>query len=168
MPTILVAYSTVSGSTKEIAEAVAKTLRESGLEVDIQPSKEVRSFAGYGAVVLGAPLYMFRWHKPAIRFLSRHREALKKLPVAVFASGPTNQVEKEFEDARGHLAKALAKFPWLTPVASEVFGGKFDPMSLRFPYNLIPAMKQMPVSDIRDWDKIRAWASALPAKFGSV
>jgi len=35
---------------------------------------------------------------------------------------------------------------------------------LRFPMNLIPALKQMPASDIRDWTALRAWAhgSAAP------
>jgi hypothetical protein len=36
---------------------------------------------------------------------------------------------------------------------------------LGFPYNLIPALKQMPASDIRDWPAIRAWASGLAAQF---
>lgn len=52
-------------------------------------------------------------------------------------------------------------FPWFEPVAIEVFGGKFDPATLRFPYNLIPALKHMPANNIRDWTAIRAWASGL-------
>jgi menaquinone-dependent protoporphyrinogen oxidase len=84
----LVAYATSYGSTREVAEAVAATLREHGLEVDIQPMRQVRTLAGYSAVVLGAPLYMFRWHKDARRFLSRNRQALTELPVAIFALGP--------------------------------------------------------------------------------
>jgi hypothetical protein len=30
--------------------------------------------------------------------------------------------------------------------------------------NLIPAMKKMPASDIRDWTAIRKWATELAAK----
>ena len=162
---ILVAYATTHGSTAEVAETVAETLREAGFAADARPARDVRNLAEYAAVVLGAPLYMFRWHKDARRFLSRHRGALTQKPVAVFALGPFNNEESEFQGAREQLDKALAKYPWLSPVAIEVFGGKFDPAGLRFPYNLIPAMKQMPVTDIRDWEAIRAWASALPAKF---
>jgi len=90
---ILVAYTTRNGSTQEVAEAVATTLREHGLEVDIQPMRQVRTLADYQAVVLGAPLYMFRWHKDALRFLSRHREALTERPVAIFALGPFHDVD---------------------------------------------------------------------------
>ncbi len=93
---VLVGYATHYGSTQEVAEAVAATLRECGLEVDIQSMRKVRTLAGYSAVVLGAPLYMFRWHKDARRFLSRHREALTQRPVAIFALGPvTTGDEKE-------------------------------------------------------------------------
>ena len=67
---ILVAYATRYGSTQEVAEAVAETLRDRGLEVDIGPMRDVRALDQYHAVVLGAPLYMFHWHKDALHFLS--------------------------------------------------------------------------------------------------
>lgn len=162
---VLVAYATRYGSTQEVAEAVAATLRERGLEVDLQPMRQVRTLDQYRAVVLGAPLYMFRWHKDAINFLERHRAALTALPVAIFALGPFHAEEKEFQEVRGQLDKELAKFPWLTPKVIEIFGGKFDPEKLTFPHNLVPALKKMPASDARDWTVIRAWASDLAAQF---
>ena len=162
--TVLVGYTTRNGSTQEVAEAIAATLRKNGREVDIMPMRNVRSLAGYRMLVLGAPLYMFRWHKDAKAFLSRHQKALKELPVAVFAMGPFHDEEKEWQDVRAQLDKELANFPWFAPAAREVFGGKFDPAKLRFPLNLIPAMKKMPASDIRDWAAIRAWADGLASK----
>ncbi len=162
---ILVTFSTVYGSTQEVAERVAATLREQGLEVDLQPVKQVRSLDAYRAVVLGAPLYMFHWQKDALNFLSKYRSALAQKPVAIFALGPVNNVEKEFQDARAMLDKELAKYSWLTPVAIEIMGGRMDPSKFRFPHNLIPAMNKLPASDIRDWAAIRTWASNLPAKF---
>jgi menaquinone-dependent protoporphyrinogen oxidase len=106
---------------------------------------------------------MFHWHKDALHFLARHREALTQRPVAIFALGPFHAEEKEFQEVRGQLDKELAKFPWLTPAAITIFGGKFDPQKLTFPHNLVPALKKMPASDIRDWTAIRAWASTLAA-----
>jgi menaquinone-dependent protoporphyrinogen oxidase len=147
-----------------VAETIAATLRESGLMVDVKPAKQVRSLAGYSAVVLGAPLYMFNWLKEARDFVSGQRTALEKLPVAVFALGPTEEKDEDWTEARKQLDKVMLKFPWLKPVAIELFGGKFDPTRLTFPYNLIPALKQMPVSDIRDWEAIRAWANGLTEK----
>jgi menaquinone-dependent protoporphyrinogen oxidase len=162
---ILVAYATRAGSTQEVAEAVTTTLREAGLVVDIQPLRKVDSLEGYEAVVIGAPFYMFRWHKDALGFLKRHQGALSSRPAAVFALGPYNDVEKEWNDVRAQLDKALAKFPWFAPVAVQVFGGKFDPATLRPPYSLLPGMKKLPVTDIRDWQAIAAWARELVAKF---
>jgi len=159
----LVGYATRSGSTQEVAETIAATLREDGLTVVCQPLKEVQTLDGYGAVVLGAPLYMFRWHKDAMRFLSRHRQALTERSAAVFASGPIEDNVQQWQDARGHLDKELLKFPWFAPVAVEIIGGKFDPAKLTFPYNLLPALKRMPASDLRDWTAIRAWAHGLTA-----
>ncbi|GAI87930.1 unnamed protein product, partial [marine sediment metagenome] len=86
---ILVAYASSYGSTQEIAEVISKTLRSQGLVVDLQPIRNVRTLEGYSAVVLGAPLYMFHWHKDARHFLSQHRKILAdNLPVAIFAGGP--------------------------------------------------------------------------------
>ena len=161
---VLVGYATRNGSTREVAEEIATTLRNDGIEVEVQPMRNVRTLAGYRMLVLGAPLYMFRWHKDALSFLSKHQEALKGLSVAVFALGPFHDEETEWQEVRSLLEKELAKFPWFAPVAHEVFGGKYDPAKLRFPLNLIPALKKMPASDIRDWAAIREWARALAKK----
>ena len=162
--TILVAYATRSGSTQEVAAAIVEALREKGREVDLQPAREVRALDKYRAVVLGAPFYMFRWHRDALGFLSRHRRALESRPVAIFALGPTNRDDFGKPEVSGQLDKALSQYPWLKPAATALFGGKWDPQKLTFPYNLIPALKQMPLSDIRDWAAIRAWAGDLAAK----
>jgi menaquinone-dependent protoporphyrinogen oxidase len=159
---VLVAYATRYSSTQEVAEAVAAMLRERGLEVDIQLMRDVRTLGQYRAVVMEAPLYMFRWHKDARHFLSRLREALMERPVAIFALSPFHIDEKEWQGSRAQLEKELAKFSWLRPIALELFGGKFDPAKLRFPFNM-PALKRMQASDIRDWTAIRAWASNLAA-----
>jgi menaquinone-dependent protoporphyrinogen oxidase len=161
---ILVAYATRYGSTQEVAESIAATLRDGGTAIDCRPLKEVKTLEGYSGVVVGAPLYMFHWHKDAKSFLSRHRQALMARPVAVFAMGPLKDEAKDWQDVRAQLEKELAGFPWLAPVAAEVFGGKHDPAKLTFPHNLIPALKQMPATDIRDWAAIRAWAISLTAK----
>jgi menaquinone-dependent protoporphyrinogen oxidase len=158
---ILVAYATTYGSTQEIAAVIAETLQKSGSTVELQAMRQVRSLAGFGGVVLGAPLYMFHWHKDALGFMNRHEQALKKLPAVVFALGPFNDVEDEWKEVRSEITKELAKFPWFAPAAVEVFGGKFDPTKLRFPWNWVPALKNMPASDNRDWAAIRAWAERV-------
>lgn len=163
---VLVAYASKYGSTQEVAEKIAATLRENDLLVDLKPIREVKPLEEYTAIVLGAPLYMLHWHKEARGFLSKHREDLTKRQVAVFALGPLHDEEKEWKEIRAQLDKELAKFPWLAPIAIEIFGGKFDPEKLRFPDNIIASLPasplhKMPASDVRNWTVIRAWASNL-------
>jgi len=162
MPTkILMGFATRYGSTQEVAETIATDLRSQGFAVDVMPAKAVHSLDGYQAVVLGAPLYMFHWHKDVLTLLNRNRKILEKLPVAVFALGPFHNKEEELKSAREQLDKELAKLPWLRPLAVETFVGKFDPDKLGFPFNLIGPMKQMPPSDERDWPAIHDWANHL-------
>lgn len=163
---ILVAFATKYGSTREVAERIATSLREKGVDADVEQSRDVRDLDGYDAVVLGAPLVMHHLHKDALHFLSRHRRTLADLPVAVFALGPVHDPrdDKEWQDSRAQLDAELAKSPWLAPRAVEVLGGKFDPALLRFPLNKLAGAA--PASDARDWDAIRAWAQTLPATLG--
>jgi menaquinone-dependent protoporphyrinogen oxidase len=166
---ILVTYASSYGSTQEVAEDIAATLRAQGAEVDLRPIREVRTLTGYSAVVLGAPLYMFHWHKDAHHFLAKfQRDLVNGLPVAIFAGGPIEDSVEQWQDRRRDLDQELAKHPWLTPVSVQLIGGKFDPAKLRFPYSLLPALRKMPACDLRDWEAIRAWASALPEKFQPV
>jgi menaquinone-dependent protoporphyrinogen oxidase len=163
---ILVTYATRYGSTQEVADAVAAALREGGLGVDVQPVRAVRTLEGYGVVVLGAPLYIGRWQKGTHSFLARHRKALRQQPVAIFTLGPIREDEKQWRMVRAQLEKELAKHPWLSPLAVELFGGKYDPAMLRFPDNVIATspgtpLYQTPASDLRDWAAIRAWAGGL-------
>jgi menaquinone-dependent protoporphyrinogen oxidase len=84
-------------------------------------------------------------------------------PVAIFAGGPMGKGdEKEWQGVRGQLDKELAQFPWLTPISIELVGGKLDPTKEHFPVSLFT--RWVPASDLRDWDAIRAWASALAHK----
>lgn len=155
--TLLVAFGSKHGSTQEVAEAVAERLRASGREVDLRHAADVDDLTPYGGVVLGGSLYVGRWHEDARRFLSRYREELSALPLAVFALGPKTAEQKDLADARTQLDKALSKTPELEPRSVAVFGGVIDPSKLRFPLNRLPA------SDARDWDAIGAWADELGA-----
>jgi menaquinone-dependent protoporphyrinogen oxidase len=164
---ILVTYASTHGSTHEIAEVITETLNNHGLVVDLLPMRKVRSLDKYHAVVLGAPIYIFRWHKDAQRFLSRYQNRLiNDLPVAVFAGGPFSTGEEvEWQEIRSRFDQTLANYPWFKPFSVEIVGGRFDPASLRFPWNLIPALRQMPPNDLRDWNAIRTWAAGLATKF---
>lgn len=160
---ILVTYASMSGSTQEIAEVVCQELNNLGQPAELLPCRQVSSLAGYRAVVVGIPIYMFHLHKDALRFFQRCQRELPALPVAVFAGGAYGpNAETDSVEVRKNLDAELAKITWLRPVSVQLVGGRFDAARLRFPYNLIPALKQAPPSDARDWEQIRGWAKSLP------
>lgn len=151
MSAVLVAYATKNGSTREVAESIAATLRERGDDVDVLPAGQVRNpIAGRDLVVLGASIYSGRWHRDAHRFLKRHRGELLTIPVAVYGMGPREADEEAWRRSRGQLDRALAKRDWLTPAATALFGG-VDP----------PRRRGGPRRDQRDWEAIRGWANAI-------
>ena len=160
---ILLAYATRFGSTQEVAESITASLREAGLEVELLPMQEVKRLDNYGAVVLGAAIYNTRWHSEAHKFLLQHQEILRQRPVVIFALGPLSTSESAMLRSRHQLDRELEKYPWLKPVAVEMFVGKLDPSKLGF----FERLGTTP-SDHRDWEAIRAWAKALPAQLQRV
>ena len=163
---VLVAFASKYGSTKEVAKAVADVLCESGFAADLQPVSKVRDLAPYGAVVLGAPIYLGSWLADFRRFLAKHQEAFIKHPPAIFTLGPMHSDPNEWKGVRNQLAQELAKYPWLNPSTVELFGGKYDPAKLRIPDSLLTALPAsplhgMPASDARDWQAIRAWTQKM-------
>lgn len=165
--TVLVAYASKRGSTAEIAETVAATLRRAGLEVDLKSVEEVGDLDRYGAVVLGSAVYMKRWRGDARHFLKKHRRALRQVPFWVFSSGPVgdpandnpdwmeppNLVEKVEEmGARGHV----------------VFGGSLplQPRGMMERAMVEGTPKQH--RDRRDWSEIREWAGQVASELVAV
>jgi menaquinone-dependent protoporphyrinogen oxidase len=152
---VLVAYATKRGSTREVAEAIADQLAAHGLETTVARADEVAELAGFDGVVLGGSLYMGRWHADARSFLKRHRKQLEAVPLAVFAMGPLTMEDSDVAGSRKQLDHALAKTPDVAPISIAIFGGVIDPGKLRFPFS------HMPASDARDWDAVRTWADDL-------
>ena len=168
MTQTLVAYGTRYGSTREVAEAVAATLEEQGVETDVKQAREVRSVDGYDAVVLGTPLYMGALHKDVRALLERSREALEHTPWALFALGPI-RADDGLDGSREQLTKALAKLPAPTPASTAVFVGAYDPARLGFKDKMVAALPASPLHgepahDDRDWEAIRAWVATLPGR----
>ncbi|MGE5229256.1 MAG: flavodoxin domain-containing protein [Deltaproteobacteria bacterium] len=165
MTQVLVAYGTRYGSTREVAEAVGATLGEQGIDADVRQARAVRSLDGYGAVVLGTPLYMGALHKDVRALLERHHEALEHTPFALFALGPV-KADDGLDGAREQLSTALAKVPAPAPASTAVFVGAYDPGRLRFTDRVIAALPASPLHgepahDDRDWEVIGAWTRAI-------
>ena len=192
MKPILVTYTTMAGSTAEVAQAVADEMEKGGVPVDVRPLAQVPSLDGYAAVVVGGPMIM-GWHRPARAFLKRHRRELQNMPLAVFVTAmsltDTGQTTVDglpvFVDAKlpkppavagrlnfreryaqlsNYVRPILSAVQPARPVSVGVFGGRIEYGRLKW-WAVLFAMViiQAPAADRRNWEAIRQWAAGLPA-----
>src|SRR5512136_1449089 len=81
---ILVTYASQTGSTAGVAQAIGKTLAESGMQVDVRPMQDVHDLAPYRAVVAGSAIHGKLWLPEAMQFMQVHQAALARKPFAAF------------------------------------------------------------------------------------
>ena len=158
MATVLVAYASKHGSTREIAEVIGEVLAEAGHEVAVRPARDVRSLGTAAAVVLGSALYAAHWQRDAVRFVRRHLAALQERPVWLFSSGP---LDDSATRARLPIPEpvAVATAP-LRPRDHRTFGGRLLPDTPGVDPHILATH---PTGDFRDWDAIRGWAETIAA-----
>ena len=165
----LVAYETGHGSTAEVAEAIAEVLRGKGAEVDVMRCRKVKEVASYDAVVVGSPIWVTKWLKPASRFLRRNEEFLSERPTAIFCTSGAAAEEKGKTEVMDSLVpKIRANAPSVQPVAIGNFAGVFSfpkySFVIRAAIRAIAKAHGAPtkgIVDYRDWDEIRTWAAEV-------
>ncbi len=158
--TVLVAYASKRGSTAEIAETVAATLRREGLGVCLERAEDVQSLERYDAVVLGSAVYMKRWRGDARHFLKRHRKALRQIPLWVFSSGPVGDPAKDNPDW-AKPPKIIEKVEELGGRGHVVFGGRLPAEPQGFMERALVEGTPREHRDRRDWTEIREWAHQI-------
>lgn len=153
---VLVAYATKHGSNGEVAEAIAGVLRDRGLTTDVAPAAQVRSVAGFDAVVLGSGLYSATWLRDANRFVRKHRAALSRLPVWLWSSGPLDR-SADFDDIpmTAHVTEAIGGLPIR---GHRTFGGRLAADAPEVAAGIIATHR---TGDHRDFDAIKAWAGKI-------
>ncbi len=168
---VLVVYASRYGATQGIAERIAATLRQQGVEATVQSVQHADDPKGYDAAVIGSAAYYFRWMKRATEFVQRNRDVLANKPVWLFSSGPLGT---EAKDAQGRdlcavtEPKEIAEFrETIKPRDHRVFFGALHAGKLGFTHRLLlkmPANRDnaiFPEGDFRDWGEIEAWASGI-------
>ena len=155
---IVVAYASKHGSTEGIAAAIAKRLQERGHESLARPVDEVDDLGNVDAVVLGSGVYAGSWLKDATAFVERHGDALARVPVWLFSSGPLGEQVVDHEEQPRQLAELRER---LSPRDHKVFYGALDRSKLSFPERMIVKAVKAPDGDFREWDVIAAWADTI-------
>jgi menaquinone-dependent protoporphyrinogen oxidase len=169
---ILVAYASRAGSTGGVAEAIGKTLAESGALVEVRLMKDVHDLAPYRAVLAGSAIRGAKWLPEAMQFMKTHQAALARKPFAAFLvcitlampNGSTDQYRQFVADFLKPV-RAMVK-----PMSEGLFAGALNysklpliPEGLQM--RVLSATTRTPEGDYRNWDAIRAWASNLALQF---
>jgi menaquinone-dependent protoporphyrinogen IX oxidase len=193
MSRVLVTYSTNSGSTAEVAEAIAAELIRGAHAVEVKPIAEAKGLSGYDAVVVGAPM-IFGWQKAARRFLKQHQAELATKKVAYFAcamrltqvpgeslppvpltldpnlvSNPAQpaslSIKERFTTIRYYLSPMLRAAPEVKPISVAFFNGKLEMFRLKWwQAAFVMIIVQAVPGDYRDWDCIKSWGQSLSSK----
>ena len=157
----LVAYATRAGSTTGVATTIGETLTARGFAVDVTPISEGPAVEGYQAVIIGSAVHGGRWLPEAEAFVSENRDALSRVPVALFCVHILNLKDDAKNRAR-RAAYLEGVRPLLPPADEAFFAGRMDnptvPVAVIW---LIRLFRIMPVGDWRDLDAVRSWAQAL-------
>ncbi|NBM19813.1 flavodoxin domain-containing protein [Streptomyces sp. GC420] len=156
-PRVLVAYGTKNGSTAEIAEWIARALRERQVDAEARPAAEVGDVAPYDAVLLGGGLYAGRWPREAVRFARRHRKQLSVCPVWLFSSGPLDPSADERDIPPAPAVARIATR--LDARGHATFGGRLAEGAGGFIARQL--LKQGKGGDFRDRARIEEWAHGI-------
>jgi menaquinone-dependent protoporphyrinogen oxidase len=177
MDNILIAYSTWSGTTREVAEEIAKNLEKKNLQVTVLPANQVKSLEGYESVLIGTSVHAGQTTGNFNKFLKKYHDALGAKKVAYFVVC-FNMIEDNEEnriETLKWLEKSTGKYPEIKPVSIGLFAGAAlidSPEFIKqnfFVKKIIESMSKSMVtdkgkSDFRDIEKINAWAEELVEK----
>jgi menaquinone-dependent protoporphyrinogen oxidase len=158
---VLVTWGSRLGGTEGIARIVADDLKSRGVDVAVMPAAQLRGVGGFDAAIVGGALYASRWHKAAVRFVSRHIAGLRRIPVWLFSSGPLDaSADRETIPPVKDVAVLMER---VGALGHTTFGGKLPTDARGFPAS---AMAKKHAGDWRNPARVHAWAaeiaSALP------
>jgi len=134
----IVVYDTSYGNTKTIAETIAETLKESGIEVDLFDVKNVKKLSAkdYDVLALGSPTRFGTMSFATRGFLGKVKseEWMNKPFVAFDTENPENieraRIEKKEWSAAEKIAEKLKekKMKQLLPVLKALVLGQKGPL----------------------------------------
>lgn len=174
---ILVAYATWAGTTRGVADAIAKELTYKNTTVEVLRAGRVTDISAYDAVVLGTPIHAGRTVGDFNKFLRRFHEPLKNKKLAYFVVCANMFEDKDQNrlETLGWLNKALRGLEDLKSVDIGLFAGGVITEGEDYEHQnfiikaILGAMKesitkQYNTSDMRDWKKISQWGKELKKK----
>lgn len=126
MDEILIVYTTLTGATRTVAEAIGEGMQCAKVQVDVRRAREVRKLSSYRAVVVGTSVHMGLLPGEVKRFLRRHRKALFGRPVAYFivCLATTKDTDENRKAVKKYIRKMRSIAPEIELIADvALFGG---------------------------------------------
>lgn len=161
--TVLVAFASRYGATRQIAQHIGSVLTVAGHDVRVRPTTAVTDLRGHEAVILGSSVYRGRWMEQATTFAEQHQHALTERPTWLFSSGLLSAEQPHTDlDRLGELLGSRGR---------QAFGGALEVRRLDLidrVLRLSPTRRRaLRQGDDRDWAGIEAWAHQIAADLAS-
>ena len=161
---VLVAYATGKGSTRDIADRIASRLRSSGTAVDCRSVDSVISIDQYSTVIIGSAVHGQKWLPDAIRFLERERQRLESRQLWVFSVGMGAGLPSWIRERamRSEEKKLRAKIEtYVKPRDHRLFSGTYTSDEMPAFFRIIYSCLGGRFGDLREWDKIEQWSDCI-------
>lgn len=164
---ILIAYETVHGSTRSIAENIGRALGRYAV-VTVCPMHDAARLDQFDAFVLGGAEQGGAWLPQACTFVQDNAELLGHKPVWLFAVGISAARPRLLRDASVRREERELRRCALTavhPRGTRVFSGLIDSerLSSNRVTRLLPRARLVRPGDYRQWPQIIDWAHRIAA-----
>ncbi len=150
--------ATKHGSTRDIGVVIAKRLRERGHDAIAIDADDAGQLDEESAIVLGSPIYMGRWLKPARKLLDSLDSEPPGRPIFTFTVGPLGDPPRPV-DAKPE--EDVERFCAERAISDRMFSGKLDRSKIGPLERLAVKAVKAPDGDYRDWAAIAAWADEI-------
>lgn len=171
---VLVTYASAHGSTRQIAEEIARRLAQDGLDADARSIDEVATLDPYDAVIIGSAVHNMAWLPPAASFVHRHAAILADRPVWLFSVSSVGDTTSFFGPRVARLMRRLRREPktiaglrsLVHPRNHHNFAGMVERSHWDLAGHLFLKSFGGSYGDHRDHTDIVAWADTIATELG--
>lgn len=163
--TVLVAYASAHGSTKQVADAIADRLRTAGLDVAVRAAVDVDDVVRYDDVILGSAIHNGRWLTPASTLAAELREYPERR-VWMFSVCTIGETTSFLGTRLSRLARSRRPLPddvAKSGAPHRYFAGVIEKSHWNAVGRLFFAVTGGGYGDRRDWADIDRWADLIAA-----
>lgn len=155
---VLVSPASTHGGTAQIGRAIARVLRDSGIDVDVTQPEDIHDLSPYAGFVIGSALYRGSWLPAAASFLEANGGQLMSRPTWLFSSGPIdeglpeNPIDQDTVERLVGLSGAEEH---------RLFGGRIEIDRLSAVERGVARWVHIEDRDERPWHEIEVWTADI-------